>query len=94
MTDMNEPESVGKAHMMPGASGFTMACFNVNDVPDGTLLYTEPMVVQPYQRSAIIDSLEHLKETINTMAGCTKKDDRYQWTMILNQKISDIIDAM
>jgi hypothetical protein len=31
--------SVGQASQMPGASGFTMACFNASDVPVGTDLY-------------------------------------------------------
>lgn len=35
-------ETVGKAGPMPGADGFTMACFRASDVSVGTELYTRP----------------------------------------------------
>lgn len=35
-------EPVGEAGTMPGASGFTMACFHAEKVPVGTKLYTRP----------------------------------------------------
>lgn len=38
--DKHEP--VGEAGPMPGADGFTMACFLASDVPVGTKIYTHP----------------------------------------------------
>ena len=35
-------EPVGEAGPMPGAGGFTMACFRASDVSVGTELYTHP----------------------------------------------------
>lgn len=37
-----EAVAVGEAAVMPGTSGFTMACFKATDVPLGTKLYTHP----------------------------------------------------
>ena len=42
-------EHVGKAMSLPGAVGFTMACFHSDLVPLGTKLYTTP---QPTQAQA------------------------------------------
>lgn len=39
-------EAVGEAGTMPGASGFTMACFHADKVPVGTKLYTTPPASQ------------------------------------------------
>ena len=39
---MEKPEPVGTTHAMPGASAFTVACFNASDVPVGTKLYALP----------------------------------------------------
>ena len=38
----DEHEPVGEAGSMPGADGFTMACFRASDVSVGTELYTHP----------------------------------------------------
>ena len=42
ITEMERQELVGTTHAMPGASAFTMACFNASDVPVGTKLYALP----------------------------------------------------
>lgn len=39
---MEKQEPVGTTHAMPGASAFTVACFNASDVPVGTKLYALP----------------------------------------------------
>lgn len=40
--DIEAREPVGYAGAMPGATGFTMACFKAADVPLGTALYARP----------------------------------------------------
>ena len=39
IAEMEKQEPVGIAGPMPGASGFTMTCFNADEVPMGTKLY-------------------------------------------------------
>ena len=39
---MEKQEPVGTAHAMPGAGAFTMACFDVRDIPVGAKLYALP----------------------------------------------------
>ena len=39
---MAQQEPVGVVDLMPGTSGFTMACFHADKVPVGSKLYTHP----------------------------------------------------
>lgn len=39
---MERQKPVGTAHAMPGADAFTVACFNVRDIPVGAKLYALP----------------------------------------------------
>ena len=39
---MEQQEPAGVVELMPGASGFTMACFSSDEVPVGTKLYLAP----------------------------------------------------
>jgi len=48
LAKQREAEPVGETSSMPGTSGFTMACFNADEIPVGTKLYTHPQ-----QRNAV-----------------------------------------
>ena len=53
--DKHEP--VGEAGPMPGADGFTMACFRASDVSVGTELYTSP---QPKSKPLTDEEIDKL----------------------------------
>jgi hypothetical protein len=44
---------IGQADPMPGASGFTMACFKASDVPVGTKLYLAPSSTDSTQAAVL-----------------------------------------
>jgi len=48
-------EPIGEVGTMPGASGFTMACFRADEVPVGTKLYTTQQPAQATQPAEVTD---------------------------------------
>lgn len=53
---------VGEAAPMPGAEGFTMACFSADQVPVGTRLYTarQPEKQQPLSSGLVVGQAERI----------------------------------
>lgn len=50
-----QSEPIGEVGTMPGASGFTMACFRADEVPAGTKLYTIQQPAQATQPVEVTD---------------------------------------
>lgn len=78
-------DPVGKAGSMPGATGFTMACFEADKVKVGDCLYSEAQFLELCETtSALLAALEKAREDINWMLNSGQS---------LNGHVFDYIDG-